>query len=115
MHPSQPVPPPTPTAAPALVAPKPAQRRIAKPYSYPSIMTLPAKVSIPLNEHDSSFCYQTGTFHCCHSWSAQDFQVRYSVDFLRLEGYEAGELSFLFDMPPKGFVTLTPSFWSWTL
>ena len=55
MQPSQPVPPPTPAAAPPLVVPQPAQKRLAKPYSYPSIMALPSKVAIPLNEHGRSF------------------------------------------------------------
>ena len=78
-----------------------------------------------------TFHVQTPSPLSLHSWSAQDFQkninswtVPYWLASLgllylqvgySLEGYKAGELSFLFDMPPKGFVTLTPSFWSWTL
>ena len=51
IQPSIPVPPPTPAAAPALLVPRPAQKRIVKPDSYPSIMTLPSKIAFPLNKH----------------------------------------------------------------
>ena len=51
-QPSIAVPPPTPFAEPASVVAKPAQRRLAKPFSYPALMALPAKIAIPLNEHD---------------------------------------------------------------
>jgi hypothetical protein len=49
------VPPPTPAAEPASVLAKPAQRRLAKPFSYPTLMALPVKIAIPLNEHDREF------------------------------------------------------------
>ena len=55
VQPSVQVPPPAPAAAPAGVISKPAQKRLARPYSYPSLMALPSKVAILSNEHDRSF------------------------------------------------------------
>ena len=54
-QPSIPVPPPTTAAEPASVLARPAQRRLARPYSYPTLMSLPVKIAIPLNEHDRDF------------------------------------------------------------
>ena len=42
IQPSVQVPPPAPAAAPAGVISKPAQKRLAKPYPYPSLMALPS-------------------------------------------------------------------------
>ena len=55
VQPSVEVPPPAPAAAPAGVISKPAQKRLARPYSYPSLMALPSKLAIPSNQHDRSF------------------------------------------------------------
>ena len=55
VQPSVEVPPPAPAGAPAGVISKPAQKRLARPYSYPSLMALPSKLAIPSNEHDRSF------------------------------------------------------------
>ena len=55
VQPSVEVPPPAPAAAPAGVISKPAQKQLARPYSYPSLMALPSKLAILSNEHDRSF------------------------------------------------------------
>ena len=49
------IPPPAPAGAPAGVISKPAQKRLARPDSYPSLIALPSKLAIPSDQHDRSF------------------------------------------------------------
>jgi len=55
IQPSVEIPTPAPVGAPPGVISKPAQKRLSKPYSYPTLLSLPAKIAIPVNEHDRDF------------------------------------------------------------